>query len=153
MARLPRLFWTMSPEQKKNPIAADIIVFQVIFFLVLKRYVVYSLEWPRWGNSNENTQHTFMLEKLKDFPIMPPVLALWLTHISANYACLKHIFMVPKVFEPLKFDCNWGKIRWVFGDNTCTVTSFLSSYFFVKPALCDLPSLEPSQWDGSNEGS
>ena len=33
---------------------------------------------------------------------MPPDLALWLTLISSNYPCLEHIFMVPKVFDPLK---------------------------------------------------
>ena len=29
---------------------------------------VYSLESPRWGDSNENTQHTFMLKKSKKYP-------------------------------------------------------------------------------------
>ena len=29
----------------------------------------------------------------------------WLTLISSNYPCLEHIFMIPKVFEPLKFHC------------------------------------------------
>ena len=28
--------------------------------------------------------------------------------ISLNYPCLEHIFMVPKVFEPLKFYCICG---------------------------------------------
>ena len=32
-------------------------------------------------------------------------LALWLTLISSNYPCLKHIFMASKVFELLKFYC------------------------------------------------
>ena len=36
---------------------------------------------------------------------MFPDLALWLTLISLNYHCLKHIYMVPKVFKPLKFYC------------------------------------------------
>ena len=38
---------------------------------------------------------------------MLPDLALQLTLItcSSNYLCLEHIFMVPKMFEPLKFDC------------------------------------------------
>ena len=63
---------------------------------------MYSLE----GNSNENTTHTFMLKKIeKIIPIMPRDLALLLTLISSNYPCLEHIFMVPKVFEPLTFDC------------------------------------------------
>ena len=46
-----------------------------------------------------------VIENRKDIPIMPPDLALRLTHISSNYHCLEHIFMVPKVFEPLKFYC------------------------------------------------
>ena len=36
---------------------------------------------------------------------MPPDLALLSTPIGSNYPCLELIFMVPKVFEPLKFDC------------------------------------------------
>ena len=36
---------------------------------------------------------------------MPPDLALLSTLIGSNCPCLELIFMVPKVFEPLKFDC------------------------------------------------
>ena len=36
---------------------------------------------------------------------MPPDLALLSTLISLNYPCLELIFMVSKVFEPMKFDC------------------------------------------------
>ena len=36
---------------------------------------------------------------------MPPDLALLSTLNGSNYPCLELIFMVPKVFEPLKFDC------------------------------------------------
>ena len=36
---------------------------------------------------------------------MPPDLALLLTLTGSNYPCLELIFMVPEVFEPLKFDC------------------------------------------------
>ena len=32
---------------------------------------------------------------------------LWLTLIGSNYPWLELIFMVPKVFEPLKFDCKY----------------------------------------------
>ena len=35
---------------------------------------------------------------------MPPDLALLSTLDGSNYPCLELIFMVPKVFEPLKFD-------------------------------------------------
>ena len=43
--------------------------------------------------------------KIKELPIMPPDLALLSTLIGSNYPCLELIFMVPKVFELLKFDC------------------------------------------------
>ena len=36
---------------------------------------------------------------------MPPDLALLSTLNGTNYPCLELIFMVLKVFEPLKFDC------------------------------------------------
>ena len=31
-------------------------------------YCVYSLESPQWGDSNENTQHTFMSKKIEKIP-------------------------------------------------------------------------------------
>ena len=34
---------------------------------------------------------------------MPSMLALRLTIISSKYPCLEHLFMVPKMLEPLKF--------------------------------------------------
>ena len=37
--------------------------------------------------------------------IKPPDLAQLSTLIGSNYPCLELIYMVPKVFEPLKFDC------------------------------------------------
>ena len=46
---------------------------------------------------------------------MPPDVALLSALIGSNYPCLELIFMVPKVFEPLKFDCNicsYGKKFW-----------------------------------------
>ena len=67
-------------------------------------YFVYSLESPRWGDSNENTQYTIMLKNAISLFLFP-VLALWLTLTSSNYPCLEHIFIVPKVFESLKFEC------------------------------------------------
>ena len=39
---------------------------------------------------------------------MSPDLALSSTLIGSNYPCLELIFLVPKVFEPLKFDCIGG---------------------------------------------
>ena len=44
-------------------------------------------------------------ENGKDIPIRPSDLALSSSLIGSNYPCLELIFMVPQVFEPLKFDC------------------------------------------------
>ena len=46
---------------------------------------------------------------------MPPDLALLSTLIGSDYPCLKLIFMVPKVFEPLKFDCMLEKAETFYG--------------------------------------
>ena len=71
---------------------------------------MYSLESPHRGDSNENIQDTFMLQKIKEILIMSPDLALSSTRIGSNYPCLELIFMVPKVFELLKFDCTgWNR--------------------------------------------
>ena len=53
---------------------------------------------------------------------MPPDLALLSTLIGSNYPYLELIFMAPKVFEPLKFDCIFN-----FG-----LVSFLSKQNFTK---------------------
>ena len=44
-------------------------------------------------------------KKSKKILIMTPDLALSSTIIGSNFPCLELIYMVPKVFEPLKFDC------------------------------------------------
>ena len=67
-------------------------------------YCVFSLDLPNRGDFNENTQYTFMLQKIKEILIKLPDLALLSTLIGSNYPCLELIFMVPEVFEPLKFD-------------------------------------------------
>ena len=38
---------------------------------------------------------------------MPPGMARIVTLRGSNYRCLEQIFMVPKGFEPSKFDCMW----------------------------------------------
>ena len=88
-----------------NPMVADLGNLDLFSFFILKTvYCVYSLESPQWGDSNENTQHTFILQKIKEILIMPPDLVLLSALTGSNYPCLELIFMVPKVFEPLKFD-------------------------------------------------
>ena len=46
------------------------------------------------GDSNKDTQRTFMLKKIEKIPNMLPDLA--------NFPCLEHILLVTKLFEPLK---------------------------------------------------
>ena len=41
--------------------------------------------------------------------IVPPGVALIVTFRGSNYRCLEQIFMVPKRFEPSKFDCNYNR--------------------------------------------
>ena len=108
MTRLSRLVVELVIESLgKSPIAADLEFLRMDFFFILKVvFCVYSLDSPLWGDSKENTERIFKWRKQKYIPIMSPDLALWLTLISSNYPCLEHIYMVPKVFEPLKFYCN-----------------------------------------------
>ena len=75
---------------------------------------VYSLESPHRSDSNECTQHNIILLKVKNISInyrhLFPDLVPWLNLIDSNYPSLEHIYMVPKIFEPLKFDCT--RIGW-----------------------------------------
>ena len=54
-----------------------------------------------------------MEKTLLNYPHLPPDLALWLTLSGSNYPCLEQLYMVPKMFEPLRFDC------------TCTISNFV----------------------------
>ena len=51
------------------------------------------------------TNNILLHENGKDIPIRPSDLALLSSLTGSNYPCLELIFMVPQVFEPLKFDC------------------------------------------------
>ena len=63
MVRLPRMFRTRSWVPLKK---AHSCRYRIIFlFILIMVYCVYSLESPRWGDSNVNTQHTFILKKIK----------------------------------------------------------------------------------------
>ena len=70
---------------------------------------VNSLELPHRDNSNEYTQHTIILLKRENISInyrhLLPDLVPWLNLIGSNYPSLEQISTVPKMFEPLKFDC------------------------------------------------
>ena len=69
---------------------------------------VYSL-----GDSKAYTQHTISLLKIeknaRNYRHLLPDLAPWLNLIGSNYPSLEQISMVPKMFESLKFDCNFTR--------------------------------------------
>ena len=69
---------------------------------------------------------------------MPSGMALIVTLRDSNYLCLEQIFMVPKGFEPSKFDCI-GDILWKF--------------FFYHENVCWVDSLELLHWGNSNNYS
>ena len=52
-----------------------------------------------------HTTYFYFEANRKDGQIMLLDLALKSTLIGSNYSCLEQIFIVPKMFEPLKFDC------------------------------------------------
>ena len=54
---------------------------------------------------------------------MPLSLAVWSTLNSSNYPCLKHIFMVPTVLEPLKFYCNCSNLG---KENSWLITNYFT---------------------------
>ena len=74
-------------------------------FLFYYEIVCYLLR----SDSNEYMQHTIILLKIENISInychLLPDLVLWLNLIGSNYSSLEQISMVPKMFEPLKFDC------------------------------------------------
>ena len=130
-ARLPRLFRTRSWVPWKKSYSCRFGIIKVVFLFHIKMvYCVYSLESPHRGDSNESTQYTFMLKKIKKILIKPPNLALLSTLICSNYSCLELIFMVPKVFEPLKFDCTQKIItyRWFLLNLTVIIYKFYIIY-------------------------
>ena len=72
------------------------------------RTCVYSLESiPHRGSSNEYTQHLIIIHRndIMNYPHLPTDLVLRLTLSGSNYSCLNQISMVPRMFEPLKFNC------------------------------------------------
>ena len=109
--------------------------------------LVYSLESPHRGDSNEYIQHTIIVYKIEKISLnrryLLPELVPWLTLSGSNYPCLERISMVPKMFEPLSFDCimhqrrlgyffssrnmKWVPIYPVFGIYTRWVTVYPSA--------------------------
>ena len=71
MACLPRLFRTPPLVPRKNihwlQIWDNLGWFS--FFIFKMVYYVYSLQSPRWGDSNENTQYTIMLKKIENISL------------------------------------------------------------------------------------
>ena len=76
---------------------------------------------------------------------MSPDLALSPTLIGSNYPCLELIFIVPKVFEPLKFDCSLD----TFPILNYIAASFILNYWYLKVNFLGPENL---LWDISSLG-
>ena len=95
--------WNFSDSSRKQ-ILRDIFLFYYEIVCCL-----YSLESIHRVNSNEYAQHTIILLKIENISInyhhLLPDPTPWLNLTGSNYPSLEQISMVPKMFEPLKFDC------------------------------------------------
>ena len=60
------------------------------------------------ASSSSWTYHYFIYDRKTslNYPHLPPDLTQWLNLSDSNYSCLEQIFMVQKMFAPLKFDFN-----------------------------------------------
>ena len=107
MARLPWLFRNRAWVSRKKSHSCRFEIILVDFPFYSENGILYvlnriaSMRLFYW----EHTKYLHVKENRENIPIMPPDLALWLTLIRSNYPCLEYIFMVPKMFEPLKFYC------------------------------------------------
>ena len=67
----------------------------------------------KWYTSHEYTQHIIIVSKIEktslNYRLLLPDLA-WLTLSGSNYPCLEQHFLVPKTFEPLKYDCTRSEL-------------------------------------------
>ena len=58
------------------------------------------------GDSNEYTQHTIIIQKIKKTSLsyirLPPDMALWLALSGSNYPCLEQLYIVLKMLELLR---------------------------------------------------
>ena len=73
------------------------------------------------GCTNEYMQHTIILLKSENISInyrhLLPDLEPGLNLIGWNYPSLKQISLVPKMFKPLKFDCNYFALCTLYFSN------------------------------------
>ena len=77
---------------------------------------VYSLESPHQGDSNAYTQHPIVMKKVKkslNYRYLLRDLAPSLSLSGSNYPCLEQFSIVPKMFQPLKFDCMYEMLLFI----------------------------------------
>ena len=100
----------------------------IFFFILILVCRVYSLEPPR--------TYVHVKENRKDIPILPPDLAL-----CSNNPYFQHIFMVPKLLEPLKFDCISPRFSAIF-TNGNNIFNFL--FAPLSKMACNLKKIPPN---------
>ena len=87
--------------------------------------------------TSELIRNHYFIEDRKDIPIIPICLltALLLTLSGSDYPCLEQISMVPKMFEPLKFDCNYkSSAQYVYAYLSCVMAKLSSDKYKVLTA-------------------
>ena len=106
------LFELVLESHGKNPIAADKGWFRVIFFFKLINGILCVLIRIAWGDSNENTQYyTIIIKKIEKISLLCHLAWHYDQHSLARTTPGSNIiiFLVPKMFEPLKFGCSCVK--------------------------------------------
>ena len=74
-----------------------------------------------------NIPHVREIQRISQLCFL--AMASWLTLVSSNYPCLKHLFVVSKVFEPLKFNCMYS--------HTAELTNSHFKQAGISSALCN----------------
>ena len=112
------LLWT-SPGIWRKQIFSGMFE-KICFFLPWKSLlcVLIRIAWSGQFQRIHPTNH--LISKIEKPSLnnlhLPSDLELWLTLSGSSYPCLEQISMIPKVFEPLKFDCRLDRLfsRWVW---------------------------------------
>ena len=139
MARLPRLFRTRFWVPWRTSHSCRFEFFRVFFFLIHVENGILCVHIRIASMRRFYWEHTIYLhvkENRKYIPIIPSDLALRLKLISSNYTSLELFFMVPKVFEPLKFYC-MSKLHFLICEDTLRYPRQCTRYreFTVNQAI------------------
>ena len=141
-------------------------------FFSMKVYCVFSLESPQRDDSNEYTQYTISQYKKENHPKLSQICNYGICSKELKNEFKTAMVKEPSVVEPQKFYCNDIHILYKTTTKLTTEASTKANilgkclsiilehqkiqrqfFLFLNKNICCDPSLEPSQRDGSNDGS